>query len=508
MVSKRQKKKENNIVSFIPNGDYYFHKAIKAMEKEQFEKAYKYMKRAAELSPDDSQVLLHFGILEMERQNFDKAYELIHTAYSLDPNDAENIFFLAEISSYIGFMNDAKKYAEKYLELEPSGTYSIQALEIIDFFHLEEQDLDEQNESEAEKFIAQEKARRYMERGQFQLAIEVLEELIDRYPELWQAFNNLALCYFYIGETEEARALLNEVLRHHHGNLHALCNLAIISYYEKNEQELIRLIELLKKIVPYNWDDRYKLGATLALVGENELAFKWLYSMWKNGHMNVVGFYFWLAQAAYFSGKEDIAKQAWNKLLEFDPSKKGMEPWLNVKNGKEQDALENDREFILEKINSDYTVSRMFGFFLLSKSIFKQEIIAHPKHIDISKYNGIEKLCLAYALRYDFNNKNKIEKAFYNSMQVTEKLYEQKQRITKDDQYLFQMWFVLCESGLKHNYPFKNTNAIAAAVEYMYYSTKNDNITKKEFAEKYGTTVPTLNKYMEQLLEFLPFELD
>ena len=30
------------------------------------DKAYKYIKRAAELSPDDAHVLMHYGILEME----------------------------------------------------------------------------------------------------------------------------------------------------------------------------------------------------------------------------------------------------------------------------------------------------------------------------------------------------------------------------------------------------------------------------------------------------------
>lgn len=507
MKSKRQKEKENNIISFIPNGDYYFHKAIKSMEKEQFDKAYRYMKRASELSPDDPQILLHFGILEMERQNFEKAYELIHEAYTIDSQDPEIIFFFAEISSYIGFVHDAKNLAEKYLEIEPDGTYALQALEIIDFFNFEKDVIDENDEHEAEKFIAQEKAKRYMEIGQFQMAIEILENLIERYPELWQAYNNLALCYFYIGEIEQARALLNEVLRHHHGNLHALCNLTIFSYYEKNEEELVERVGLLKKIVPYNWDDRYKLGATLALVGENELAFKWLYSMWKNGHMNVPGFYFWLAHAAYFSGREEIAKQVWETLIEIDPSKKGLEPWLNVNQDIESDSLENNREFVIGKLSSDYSADRMFGFFLLRKSIFKQEIIAHPNLIDISKYNGIEKLCLAYALQYEFNMNNKFEKAFYNSMQVAEKIYEQKKQITKDDQFLFQLWFVLCEIGLKHKYPFKNVNAIAASVEYMYYSSIQKNVTKKEFALKYGTTVPTLTKYMMELLKFLPIEL-
>ena len=55
-----------NVVSFVPNGDYYYNKALKALDRGEMDKAYKYIKRAADLSPDDAHVLLQYGILEME----------------------------------------------------------------------------------------------------------------------------------------------------------------------------------------------------------------------------------------------------------------------------------------------------------------------------------------------------------------------------------------------------------------------------------------------------------
>ena len=93
MENKRKKNNNSNIVSFIPNGEYYFQKALKALERNEMDTAYKFIKRAAELSPDDAQILLQYSILELEAQNFDVAYELIHTAYSIDPNDEEILFF-------------------------------------------------------------------------------------------------------------------------------------------------------------------------------------------------------------------------------------------------------------------------------------------------------------------------------------------------------------------------------------------------------------------------------
>ena len=507
MENQRQKEKLNNVVSFIPNGDYYFNKALKAMDKDQMDKAYKYMKRAAELSPDDAHVLMQFGILEMEAQNFEKAYELIHTAYSLDPSESEHVFFLAEISGCIGMVRDAQKYAEMYINMEPDGMYVEEAEEIIEFVQYEENDNEQYDEEDSEKLIAQEKARRFMENGQFPQAIEVLEQLIERFPDLWPAFNNLALAYFYVGDAEQARALLHQVLRENFGNLHALCNLAVIAYYEKDDQELAQLVEMLKKINPYDWENRYKLGATLALIGEYDIAYKWLQSMKRKGFAGDTGFYFWLAQAAYFSGHVEEGKQAWKILVDIDPSKEGFEPWIDVEKQTNEESLENNREFIVEKIISKYSTHRMFGFFLLSKSAYKQEIIAHPKLIDLSKYSGVEKLCLAYALGHQFNDANKMEKNFERSMEVAEELYKNTSSLTLEIQYLFQMWFVLCERALKEDYPFKNVKALAAAVEYMFFSTINSQkVTKKHYALKYGISVATLTKYVEELIEYLPFD--
>lgn len=506
MENQRRKKQENNIVSFIPNGDYYFKNALKAIEQDQMAKAYKYMKRAAELSPDDAHILMQFGIMEMDAENFESAYEHIHTAHSLEPSESEFVFFLAEVSGCMGIVSDARKYAEMYLQMEPDGLYAFEANEILDFVEFEEE-FEPIDEEDGEKFVAQEKARRLMENSQFKEAIEVLEQLIETFPDLWPAYNNLALAYFYTGEIDQAKALLNHVLRENHGNLHAICNLAVIAYYEKEEEQLADLVKLLKKINPFDWENRYKLGATLSLIGEHELAFNWLRSMNKRGFEGDTGFYFWLAQSAYFSGHEEIAENAWKTLVDMDPSKKGLEPWRHMSKSVETNTLEQNRDVIIEKITSKYSAHRMFGFFLLSKSAHKQEIIAHPTWVDLTKYNGLEKLSLAYALNHKFNKDNKIEKFFVRAMEVAEQLYEKSGSITPEIQYLYQMWFVLCERALENSYEFKNIKALAAAVEFMFYSTINSNrVTKKEYAAKYNISVATLTKYVEDLIEYLPFD--
>ena len=493
-------------MSFVPNGDYYYNKALKAIDRDEMDKAYKYIKRAADLSPDDAHVLLQYGILEMELQNYDHAYELIHTAYSLEPNEAEIVFMLAEVSGCIGHIHDAQKYAEKYLEMEPDGSYLEDATEILEFVDYVADDIEEVDEHDAAKMVSQEKARRLMEQGDFQAAIEVLEETIEEFPDLWNAHNNLALAYFYVGEVEQARALLHEVLRRNKGNLHALCNLTVFAYYEKNVEDLPELLELLKKIQPYEWDNRYKLGATFALVGEYDHAYKWLRSMHKKGYEGDAGFYFWLAQSAYFSGHEVFAQDMWKTLLKLDPSKEGLEPWVNGDATKLRNSAENNRDFIIRQLSDDNDSSRLFGLFLLKKSAHKQEIVAHPTLLDISSFSQLEKLSLAYALDYDFNEAADEEKIFLNFMQVAEQIVKVNGSITLEVAQILSTWFTLGEIAYKQGYLFKNIQALAAAIEYSFHTALNNKVTKKAMAQKYAISVSTLTKYNDELYDFVPID--
>ena len=105
----------------------------------------------------------------------------------------------------------------------------------------------------------------------------------------------------------------------------------------------------------------------------------------RRGFEGDAGYYFWLSHSAYFSGHEEVAREAYAKLIEMDPTKAGYEPWKDVQEIIKSDSLEQDREFLLSKIQNTYRSERMFGFYLLGKSGHKQEIISHPSYIEIEK---------------------------------------------------------------------------------------------------------------------------
>ena len=102
-----------------------------------------------------------------------------------------------------------------------------------------------------------------------------------------------------------------------------------------------------------------------------------------------------------------MARSAWRQLVEIDPTKEGFEPWVNAGDGKK--VLTNAREFIVNKIISKEEEDHLFGFYLLKNSPHKQEIIAHPKWINVSDYTEFAKIGLGYALNHELNAKNPVE---------------------------------------------------------------------------------------------------
>jgi Flp pilus assembly protein TadD len=231
-LENKQKNNQENVLSFIPTGEYYYKKALKELQRDNYTKAHKYLQRATELSPEDPLIMMQFGIVLMEMQEFEQAMDVLRTARELDPEEADILFFLAEVHAHMGLFLDARKFAKKYIEADVQGKYAEEAMEIVDFAEQEDwQLLDDEGEAQdSEYYYLQEKARRLMEKGNFTDAINMLEDLVADKPDFWGAHNNLALAYFYVGETEMAKALLHDVLRRNTGNLHALCNLAVFHY--------------------------------------------------------------------------------------------------------------------------------------------------------------------------------------------------------------------------------------------------------------------------------------
>lgn len=504
-MNKRTNDKKK-IISFIPDGELYRKLANRSVARGERSTAQRYFERALERRPEDAELLKTFGIFLLEQSDMERAYDLLVEAHGALPEDEEVVFHLADLHARLGLVRGAKQYAEQYAELAPEGPLITETMEILEFADYEVPLRTEEELFSEEVFFQQEKAQRAMEEGRFEEAALLLERILETYPNYLAASNNLALAYFYVQRPNEAKQLLRDVLRIESGNVHALCNLAIFSYYLNEAEELEKLQRVLVKIQPYHVDDRYKLGATFALIGEYKLAYRWLKPLRARESFAVdPAYYFWLSHAAYFSGYLLEAKRYYARLVEIDPTKEGEEPWRNIETDTVTQGLEHNWEFLHAKLNSSFQSDRLLALFLLGKSMHRFELLNPPHTPLVETFNTYEQLYFAYALEPSILEKGESEEQMIGrSIEVANVLYRHYAPIASSSLDLLGFWFQMCTLSYANRYTFPNPNALAAASVYLFSSVRHERVTKKEVAEQYGIAPSTLTKYVDILIEQLP----
>lgn len=484
---------KGKIFPFIPTGEYYFDKGIKAYDRFDINKAKKYLKRALELEPNEPMIACQLAIVYTEAGEYEESNELLLTILNdLDPEMTECHYFLANNFAHLGFFPDAMKHASLYLESDQEGEFALDAEELIDFLG---EDEDFERLAEQDEIITRiEEARLMLETGDFNQAVKLLEKAVDDYPEFWPAHNNLALAYFYEGETGKAAGILEKVLENNPGNLHALCNLAVFLFYEDELEQLEELLTALEKVKPMLFEHRYKLGATFALTGRYEQAYHWLRQIYKYGYGNDAGYYYWLAKSSYFMGNEKLADIAWKELAKINPEQGSIEPW-KVKEQPDPRYGEDDLT-IMKMLRSHRLEERLYAIFLIAISDHKRDLITHSSFKQLEEFSFPEKMYLAFIL--ETGKKEKIDPEGYvkRSHEIASLLYSKYKEEGLKTRGLVCAWFAIFIKGIKAGDTFMNVAANAAAVEYVWLKQRNNKKSQKQIAEEYDISSSTLSKYI------------
>jgi tetratricopeptide (TPR) repeat protein len=495
-------KERTNVLSFVPTGEYYFNKGMRAYHRRELKKALKYLNRAVQLEPLEPMIACQLGIVYTELGEYKKSNDQLHRVVDeLDPQMVECRYFLANNYAHLGLFKEAYEQVTTYLDQDEYGEFVEDAEDLLEVLELDGDETMESLYEHDDLIVQQEKARELLESGNFQKAVDTLTEVIKNYPEFWSAYNNLALAYFYLGEVEEAAMTLEGVLEKNPGNLHALCNTAVFYYYQKRDDELAELVTGLEKVRPLLLEHRFKLGATFALIGKYDKAYEWLKSLQRQGFEGDGGFYYWLSYSAFHTGRRKTAETAWKKVIEANPEKEGMEPWNEEIN---PEGFENHIPSILKKLQSETSEEKLFGLFLVSVSQFQKEILSHADFCDIENLSILEKLYLAEVLNKNVNSSIKVNKEVQNIHGIAHLLYQHYQPVDAIDSGLFLTWFHAAQCGIKKGEEFKNHRAFAAAIEYVWRRIRSEKKTKREVSEQYAISTSTLTKYIGIVENYLP----
>lgn len=156
-------------------GLYLANEAQQLADFQQFDQALALAQLAAQLAPDNGQVLALLGGLYLQTGETEQALTLLEEAETLAPEDSRILFSLGTAYFQQGDYLKASRYLEQGLKLEPSNPAAL--------FDL---------------------GNAYFQLKQYDKAIDNYVASVDAEPNFWPSVNNVGLVLYEQGKAEEA----------------------------------------------------------------------------------------------------------------------------------------------------------------------------------------------------------------------------------------------------------------------------------------------------------------
>lgn len=227
--------------------EIYYEFAHICVKTNDMDKAEKILKKVIDLKPDFAPAHKDLGVLYLSKRLFDYAEDEFNTALKLNPDSFDILF---EYANYLHSTTEFKKadeYYQKALELEPHHTdalafSALNKIQLKDFDKAYEQikhALEHETNNDFIYFIA----------GKIRFMQEEFEDakmyFIKSYElqKTYDCEHMLGLCYFELGNYEQANGIFKHMLEKNPLNVNLLLNSA--KCYEKlgNTDEALKVLD-------------------------------------------------------------------------------------------------------------------------------------------------------------------------------------------------------------------------------------------------------------------------
>jgi len=148
-------------------------------------RAFEVAKKAISLDASNATAFSVLGLIYGMRRQYDRAIAECERAVSLDRNASENFEWLGMVLTWAGRAEEAVKYLQHGIRLNPLPSASI-----LNFL-----------------------AVAYRDSGQYEKAIEASKKALQQQPNYQFPYIHMAISYIRLGREEEARAAAAEILR-------------------------------------------------------------------------------------------------------------------------------------------------------------------------------------------------------------------------------------------------------------------------------------------------------
>ncbi|UJL45307.1 hypothetical protein KFZ58_12925 [Virgibacillus sp. NKC19-16] len=323
--------KQDNIVPFIPEGDFYFTKGVEAFQKRKFDIALKWLKKALEERPGEPLYQCQMSIIYTEIGSFHTANQLL-TDVLKSTEYTDCYYLIANNYAHLGLLNDAKKYVNTYLNKEPDGDFTEEAKRLLDLIDIDEEDSEDDNwdlEEEDELLIYQETVFYHMENKEWEKALPLIEEMMTLFPEHQTAKHDYAQALFYFGHKEDAIQMELDILEEDQTSLYSHTNLALFNYELNRKQAYENHIQALLNVYPIHEQQKLRIAVTLVRTGYDQDAYVRFRSLTKSLVNSHISYYRGYSIAAYRIGRKDEAYALWTEGCRKHPNlAKEAYPWL------------------------------------------------------------------------------------------------------------------------------------------------------------------------------------
>jgi tetratricopeptide (TPR) repeat protein len=316
------KTKKRNVITVQMDATFFFERAVHSLDRNRYDKALKYFRRAVEFEPDNPVNHCNLAGVLSETGNYEESNRILQQIVEqIDPSMTECYFYMANNYANMENYEAAEEALVYYLEHDPNGHFLEESEEMMELLGYElERPTKLTSIKSREGLFEHDKARTLLEEGKFSEAVRILEKLVKKSPDFLAARNNLALAYYYMGLFDKALATIRQVLELEPGNLHALCNLAIFHQHNGDQEQLNELVLSLRKTYPMHYDHVFKLATTMGILSEHETAYRLFRRLLKTGESGLDPcLYHYTAVAACNIGKYDEAEKLWRTVEKLDP---------------------------------------------------------------------------------------------------------------------------------------------------------------------------------------------
>ena len=265
--------KARKIVPFEQNGAFFYKKARKHIENNNYINALSYYRKAVEKDPDNVEYLLDLAEVFTEMSYFTESNQILFGIVQRDAAQGDCYFGIG--CNFLGLQeyDKAEEWLEKYLDLEEDGIYAEEAQDLLDVLQSQEFYLDKFDGMDPTKeraFKTASKGKDHLDRGEYARAVKALEKVAAAEPSLVFARNNLALAYFCVGQLQKAMDTTHEILHDHPGNVHANCNAALFHFEQGNQEDTELYLKTILNLVTEDPEELHKIAVTLCELKQHE----------------------------------------------------------------------------------------------------------------------------------------------------------------------------------------------------------------------------------------------